>query len=75
LCLNDFEIIGHTCFEPIPSLLQCLVGEVNIALAHAHKFGRRLKVKKSGAHLIVDFAFKVGEFCSALLKRGGPSIE
>jgi hypothetical protein len=39
LCLNDFQVIGDARSEPVLSLRQCLVGEVDVTSGDRYELG------------------------------------
>ena len=56
LCLHDLDRVGHAGREPVPSLDQRLIREIEIVSRDRHLLGRRTNVEKGGADLVLDLA-------------------
>lgn len=66
LRLDDLEIIGDACFEPVLRLRQGFVGKIDVAFGHGHEVRRRLQVEESCAHFVIDPALQVRQLSFAL---------
>src|SRR6266513_1742854 len=70
LCLHHFQVVGYSGGEAVLRLGKCLLRQINGAAGHFYLFGSRVKIKQSGAYLIVDTATKITKLRTSLLQLG-----